>query len=922
MSMDRREFIVSTAALAVAGSACAPRAVLRSSLPDLRKRYEAPKLAEADLAEVTPRLRGEFDELLVWLETHGWTAFLQRLAGVDLKPSSGQLTQELFKPLNVPRTDGFDDFGGSRAVQPGEPAMSLLYHALASPKVKLTDERGVPAPPERYPSLKQLDVLENYIYALARLTEEDLADPSWVLAVFAYEYRPAVNTPHGAYADLVYSRTGIARVGNREMVYDKEHRCFVTQPRDEKSKQDLAVTPARYGLFLAKPVRRGDVDLIGEEGKDDGRTFLLPFRKVFTGDSYLGDGDVFFSEAHRNEKLLRLTEWKGTRLPTGDVFDRSKPPFVRRSCTSTKPSFDRGGAEHDSEMVSLTPQGSSVLLASAPADLVREACQRTGDKTERLRFLVPPSWHAWYSKDVSNRRYTTLKILERQHANAVDFVLSDFLFAGGRQTTGFRSPRNAPSFVNIRYEVTETDGNNPVYLGSEVKNFEEKIRDGGYWAALFEDSLCDGCVQGGVVIGTRDSGVESADARVARRMAGLKILPAFSLVTAPDLFPLVDGTDFLEFDDDFLEGGTEMLSGGRHLANPNIPLPGTFASAFPMTVKDGVEAWVDDTITAVVSPHTRMAPLTYSTARAYISTNTLPDTASNVFAPGWDATYSNVSPSGGLDAPVYFATYGLGSPFPEDMKLCAAANGMWPGASPDGARTFQGSLDPIGGKTPPTAVPLMDSELGFHSGSPAVRDYRHGETLGWDGEQGPFFDVVGANERWPPFPGSASRIVVNFTDVKRADYVVNALNNTLNMSLLRNLSSSELLQRMEGLRKCLKHLPGTSRVRNTRLWLVSAEKVSSWSAGAHGLGIPANLFGGDRRWATTPRLRHDGGGFFYVFADTSGRTHLSSEGGKRRLQLCDALYVCQVAEHGIAWVKVEGNATHAPDVKAWRVEAE
>src|SRR5215475_13888047 len=81
----------------------------------------------------------------------------------------------------------------------------------------------------------------------------------------------------------------------------------------------------------------------------------------------------------------------------------------------------------------------------------------------------------------------------------------------------------------------------------------------------------------------------------------------------------------------------------------------------------------------------------------------------------------------------YLAAYGLGSPFPEDAKLCAALNSFWPAAAPDASRTFAVQYAP-------TAIPLLDCELGYHKDHPLVRQRRAKRSHGWDGEQGPFFE--------------------------------------------------------------------------------------------------------------------------------------------------------------------------------------
>src|SRR5207248_7263575 len=108
----------------------------------------------------------------------------------------------------------------------------------------------------------------------------------------------------------------------------------------------------------------------------------------------------------------------------------------------------------------------------------------------------------------------------------------------------------------------------------------------------------------------------------------------------------------------------------------------------------------------------------------------LPDSASNFFEPGWDVSLA------GDDDGTYFAAYGLGSPFPEDAKLCAALNSFWPAVAPDATRTF-GLLGS------PTAQPLLDGELGYHPNHPRVQSGEVASQRGWDGEFGPFFEQAG-----------------------------------------------------------------------------------------------------------------------------------------------------------------------------------
>ena len=62
----------------------------------------------------------------------------------------------------------------------------------------------------------------------------------------------------------------------------------------------------------------------------------------------------------------------------------------------------------------------------------------------------------------------------------------------------------------------------------------------------------------------------------------------------------------------------------------------------------------------------------------------LPDGMAGLFDPGWDVSQDRTA-----DNRFFLANYGLGTPFIEDAKLCAAPSTFWPGVSPDSAREFQ-----------------------------------------------------------------------------------------------------------------------------------------------------------------------------------------------------------------------------------------
>jgi hypothetical protein len=311
-------------------------------------------------------------------------------------------------------------------------------------------------------------------------------------------------------------------------------------------------------------------------------------------------------------------------------------------------------------------------------------------------------------------------------------------------------------------------------------------------------------------------------------------------------------------------------------------------AAFPINFSDKLTETMTAVVSAPASANVNDAPAPRS-SRAYWAVNSLPDTVSFVFAPGWDVTYSSSD-----DEPkvTFLASYGLGSPFPEDMKLCAVANGMWAGSSPDASRTFFPDLEkfPLLGR-PATAVPLLDDELGYHPASPAVEDHGGDAKFGWDGEFGPFVRI------------EADSFGVDFADMLLSDYVTNASAGLFDLGRMRLLSASETLVRMSALARCIKTLPGADRVRSTEMWLVSAEAVENWQDGAVGLGVPAAfaLHDARNRVAAAPGIA--GKGWLFLFARSKGEP-MASPHAKRRFQKCKAFYLCQVSDRAVRYRKI------------------
>lgn len=841
-----------------------------------------------------------FISLLDWLKNNQWLIYLKNITGVELDGSDTDLINKLAQPLQPLDTlSGFEDFAGIRLIEPGRPAMSLLYHALASPRVRpiLNGARFSAA---QYPSLQQIDVLEDYIYSLKTFKFPlNQLPKDYVLAMFAYEYRPAYKTPDEApYADLVFSRTGISRIGEYGKNYDAEKRCFINAPAGGIDQKAIAVTPSRFGLFIAKAVPCRAVKLYSEESDDyklfRQRSFLQPIRKIFNSDLLINGGELVFYESHLNEKLRKLAVSKQVEMSAS--YRTNEAPFVRKSRSNSDGTLQPASNNH---LVDLEKQGSSILISSFPSKLLSVAKQ----DGLIVSINVKSKQGAGFKSD---RRYTSLKLLENKSLDILDYIRTEGIYPS-LKATRFSAPRNVPMFLNIRNKVS-ADSRQYENMGAHTRNFESEIKNGNYKTALFEDNICEGSISCKIK-GTQGINLED------------KILPAYSLVAAPDFFPFADSYDLTKYDKtdtSFLEGGIENLSYCRLKPNPAI-VDAVNPNRPAFSAQENLIGYqLQNTMLAIVSSAGKTCNAKYQgdakyklpELRDYMATSFLPDTAAFVFAPGWEASYSS-SDNNKNDR--FLATFGLGSPFPEDMKLCAAANGMWPVASPDAARTFQGSLAALPtpqkrglhltDKTvPPTAIPLLDEEIGIHKGHPGLSDPKTKlqECYGWDGEQGPFLDYT------------KDRFWINFTDIGRADYVENLLNSTIgfNMSLIRNMDCQELMARIECLRKCKKAVEGNT-YRFSKHWLISAEKVADWGTGAFGIGIPENLIGQSKQWSIRAKDGIEGSGYLYLFAkpkydqseDPQTYNWVAPDSKRRRMDF-DYLVVCQVTQNRLAWCKL------------------
>ena len=644
------------------------------------------------------------------LSKHGWRELLRDGHGLDIGlRSPTALAEELDRSdLTVDRTViGFEDFAGdaTRGIEPGLPARSLLYHALASPNVlNNLDGRRL----DYFPTLRDLDIVENYAFAKAERTVESLLTLTgaerMAVVVFAYEYRPAPQTCHKRHADMVYSRTGVARVGTADALYQPELRGFLSRSDDKPFA--LRVSPSRFAAYLSvqvsgradefRPMRFRDKSSRTAEDppgwvSDDKRLFWVPVHKLFSGSECLTGTQlkVTFKPHHCNEKLLRVERQLKTRKPAA-------PPYRRTT--------------HIAELSKEPEYGVGTLMPEPHEFLVEEAKRGRTLAT----FLVPKGANA-----INN--FDTLRLPTKPPNNGKDVEF-----------------RSSPEYVHIRTLVKGKKQFNLNELDDQALNHQLSRP---FRALHYIDFTGDGWMD-----------VKIAGRGWAKHRAVVsRTISAYSLVTAPDFFPSCDQRELSEWSqspavpaslrDQIWNIRPDCLADQR-LA-PNVQLEGNpFESD-------------DFTMTALVPPWGSIAQGPIPQTPVALRHAHLPDDAAGVFAPGWDVSrdWVQLKPHGKVIW--HLAAYGLGSPFPEDAKLCAALSTFWPTVAPDATR----EMEPIEGNQSGTVAPLTDQEIGQLGDLP------------WDGVHGPRIVTDGAKR------------FVEYRSFRHVDYVRNALEGKLTSRL-------------------------------------------------------------------------------------------------------------------------------------------
>ncbi|GLS17824.1 hypothetical protein GCM10007874_08390 [Labrys miyagiensis] len=818
-------------------------------------------------ADTRPLLDG-VSEACRRLAPLGWRQMLLDLTGGTLDISATDLRSELGKSLgHIDRGyPGFGDFANSatRAIEPGSPDLSLLYHAFASPTV-VADRNGTEL--GGFPTLAEIDAIESYIYGVEPPTmgelqaRVDAMSPLLLggtkhrklgLVVYALQYRNAPMSVHGRHAELCFARSGVARLGTIEPLYDGRARNFVGL--DPARPFDFRVVPRRFAVYLAAqfkgPGAFGPQDPLSG---DDKLNFWMPVHKLFNGTECIAglNLQVGLERGLRNDELAqfhRFLDNQGLKNNwSGEVLEQF--PFTIRDefigSISQQPDFGHG------------------VLEPRPSPMATPA-QYEG---RPLTFPVDGS----YTSDRANMQLSSMQILPGAEPTIEPRYMYD-----AAQTT----QRAAPEYINIRHRVLPNGEIDDLNLRPEMN---EIMSTGGYQALHYIDGAGDGWI--------------------AAHCPQLKSvvednLPAYCMVGLPDFFPKVTQRELMAWSRDKVPKpirdaiwAIDPLALSQTRIAGNIALP----AGFSLT---------DTTITAIVShPVSDDGPVQTPNGPWSIEKAGMPDGAIGMFDPGWETSQGIYYQGPELPLQKFLAGYGLGSPFIEDAKLCAALGAYWPGVAPDSTRQYQPDKMIGGAVYPyPTIAPLTDEEIGsapiaddqfvprdgIHGPRPTTVDGREVAFMSWDGVRGPSATTF------------KDRPVVAYTDATRVDYI--DLVGTMTAALTSRIDTEEYVARILAMEAVYWGLgihdpditPTYKVVQQKAAWAVVSFKVvladdsglvaAEQAAGAKLLG-PRRYFFHVYRWG---ELTHDPDNMRVVYIDmleqafayVSGNTALIKRDGK------------------------------------------
>ena len=681
-------------------------------------------------AQPEPSLIVQLKALCRRLAPLGWQSMMLAVTGGALDITAPDLARELAKPVVVDRTyPGFGDFAlaGNRGIEPGRPDESLLYHALAAPTV-VSDPAGRPL--GGFPRIEEIETVENYIYASRAATLEAVHAATNGLPVaivtFALHYRNAPDSVSGKHAQLCFSRTGITRLGDLEPFYDAPRRSFTGL--DPSRPYSFRVVPTRFAPFLAvrMPGRAGGFGPQDALSGDADREFWVPLHKLFSGRECVAglDLQVVLSSGLRNDLLAsfhRFLEFQGFRNNYyGDVL-KDYPFTIENS--------------HIAELSSRPDYGGGVLIPH-PEPFILPATYHG----RPLTFPVDPA----FTGEPANIQVSSPMVLPGLTGSPLE---PDYFDDAAQETR-----RPAPQYINARHAVE----NGHVVNLNESPDLMKILARGDFDALHYVDTSGDGWV--------------IAECPQLRQ-AGLTSIAAFCMVGLPDFLPNVTQRDLMLWWQRDVPGPLRAAL----WAIPPYALSQTrIAADVELPVGFSID---DDTVTAIVSqPEASGTPVQTVNGPYVLQKVGLPDGSTGVFDPGWETSLGTQYDGPTHTLKRYLAAHGLGSPFIEDAKLCAALGSYWPAVAPDATREYEPNKPLSGILYPwPSIVPLTDTEIGM---VPTA----DGSFMSWDGVPGPQRREIG------------DRIVVAYRNILYVDYI--DIPGTMTAALTARIDAAEYKARI------------------------------------------------------------------------------------------------------------------------------
>ncbi|MBV9774605.1 MAG: hypothetical protein JO040_11680 [Gemmatimonadetes bacterium] len=636
----------------------------------------------------------------------GWRQLLMEVTAGGLDIAARDLAEQLARPLRIDRGHpGFGDFNvaGTRAIEAGSPDRSLLYHAFASPGV-VANRAG--AALRGYPTLAEIDAVENYVYGVRPPTIESLraraGGKPLGIVVFALQYRNTPNSVHGRHAELCFSRTGIARIGTIDPLYDPRTRSFASV--DPARPFDFRVVPQRFAAYVAMKTN-GDAASFGPQDAlpgDDQLGFWVPLHKLFDGAECIAGTEIALEVRRdlRNDALARFHEWLDLNGYQNDWRgeDLENFPFLIRNeriaSFSSRPDYAPG------------------MIEPRPAPLVNVA-EYQG---RRLTYPVDPA----FSGDPANLAFSSAQVIPGPPSESPSYMYD----------TAQNTRRPSPEYLNLRHRVN-ADGT--VENLNPRPDMMEVIRAGGYRAQHHIDYVGDGWVE---------ARCDALEAAIPTRV------PAYAVVAPPDFFPKVSQRDLMSW---WNREVPQPVRAALWAVAPLTLSQTRIAANVTLPINFGID---DTTVTAIVTqPAEAGGPVQPPNGPLPEEMTGLPDTSPGLFDPGWDTSQDIYFSDPDTPLQKFLSGYGLGAPFVEDAKLCAAYGAYWPGVSPDATRTFQPAKSLSGLLYPwPTIAPLTDEEIGIVPSA-------GGRYMPWDGVRGPSVRTVNG------------RRVAAYSDANRVDYI-------------------------------------------------------------------------------------------------------------------------------------------------------